>query len=192
MTVKSEMKMGLLEKITMADKKYFGSVARRLLLAALVAAPLPALADCISIGPKAEFCADPDWTFQRYVKEGVLHVAADGTTFYHLHRLRSVARQDQDDQIIFEEQVATFALEYGGDSYENVTFNEGERFGGRSLEYEFSVKEWGEGNRSRMTFLISNGMGYSLVTSGQPPVDRDGLLARHEAAVAAFQLKAAE
>ena len=192
MTPKGAMKMSLVEKTITAAEKRSGSFVRRLLLAALVAAPLPALADCISIGPEADVCADPDWTFQRYVEEGVLHVAADGTTFYHLHRLRSVARQDQDDQIIFEEQVATFALEYGGDSYENVTFNEGERFGGRSLEYEFSVKEWGEGNRSRMTFLISDGMGYSLVTSGQPPVDRDGLLARHEAAVAAFQLQAAE
>ena len=162
---------------------------RRLLIAALVAAPLPAMADCLSIGPGAEFCADPDWTFQRYVEEGVLHVAADETTFYHLHRLRSVARQDQGDDIIFEEQVATFALEYGGDSYENVTFSEGVRHDGRSLEYEFSVKEWEEGNLTRLTFLISDGIGYSLVTSGQPPVDRDVLLARHEAAVAAFRLK---
>jgi len=161
---------------------------RRLLLAALVALPLPAAADCLSIGPGAEFCADPDWTFQRYVEEGVLHVAADGTTFYHLHRLRSVARQDQSDQVIFEEQLATFAIEYNGDGYENVTFSEGERFDGRSLEYEFSVKEWGDGNRSRLTFLISDGIGYSLVTSGQPPVDREALIARHEAAVAAFQV----
>lgn len=162
---------------------------RRLLLAALIAAPLPVAADCLSIGPEAEFCADPDWTFQRYVEEGVLHVASDGTTFYHLDRLRSVARQDQSDQVIFEEQVATFALEYGGGSYENVTFTEGARLGGRSLEYEFSVKEWGEANLSRLTFLISDGIGYSLVTSGQPPVNREALLARHEAAVAAFQVK---
>ena len=162
---------------------------RRLLIAALVATPLPAFADCLSIGPGAEFCAEPDWSFQRYVEEGVLHVAADGTTFYHLHRLRSVARQGQDDEVIFEEQAATFALEYGGEDYDEVTFKEGERLDRRSLEYEFTVKEWGEGNRSRLTFLISDGIGYSFVTSGQPPVDREQLIARHEAAVEAFRLK---
>ncbi len=162
---------------------------RRLLMAALVAAPLPSLADCLSIGPGAEFCADPDWTFQRYVEEGVLHVAAGGESLYHLHRLRSVARKDQDDEVIFEEQAATFALEYGGEDYDEVTFEEGERLGGRSLEYEFTVKEWGEGNRSRLTFLIRDGIGYSFVTSGQPPVDREQLIARHEAAVSAFRLK---
>ena len=162
---------------------------RRLLMAALVAAPLPAMADCISIGTGADFCGQSDWTFQRYVEEGVLHVAADGVDFYHLHRLRSVARQDQSDQVIFEEQVATFALEYGGEDYEEVTFEEGERLDGRALEYEFTVNEWGEGNRSRLTFLISKGIGYSFVTSGQPPVDREQLKARHEAAVEAFRLK---
>ena len=161
---------------------------RRLLMAALVAAPLPSLADCLSIGPGAEFCADPDWTFQRYVEEGVLHVAADGVDFYHLHRLRSVARQDQGDEVIFEEQAATFALEYGGEDYDEVTFQEGERLDRRTLEYEFTVKSWGEGNRSRLTFLINDGIGYSFVTSGQPPVDREQLKARHEAAVEAFRL----
>ena len=162
---------------------------RRLLMAVLVAAPLPAVADCLSIGTGAEFCADPDWTFQRYVEEGVLHVAADGVDFYHLHRLRSVARQDQGDEIIFEEQAATFALEYGGEDYDEVTFKEGERLDTRTLEYEFTVKSWGEGNRSLLTFLISDGIGYSFVTSGQPPVDREQLKARHEAAVEAFRLK---
>ena len=162
---------------------------RRLLMAVLVAAPLPAVADCLSIGTGAEFCADPDWTFQRYVEEGVLHVAADGVDIYHLHRLRSVARQDQGDEIIFEEQAATFALEYGGEDYDEVTFKEGERLDTRTLEYEFTVKSWGEGNRSLLTFLISDGIGYSFVTSGQPPVDREQLKARHEAAVEAFRLK---
>ena len=162
---------------------------RRLLLAALIAAPLPAAADCLSIGPGAEFCPGADWTFQRYVEEGVLHVAADGVDFYHLHRLRSVARQGQDDEVIFEEQAATFAIEYGGGDYDEVTFSEGERLGRRTLEYEFTVKTWEEGNRTRLTFLIGDGIGYSFVTSGQPPVDRDRLLARHEAAVEAFRLK---
>ena len=70
-----------------------------------------------------------------------------------------------------------------------MTFSEGERLGRRTLEYEFTVNSGEEGNRTRLTFLIGGGIGYSFVTSGQPPVDRDTLLARHEAAVEAFRLK---
>ena len=50
---------------------------RRVLLAALIAAPLPAMADCLSIGPAAEFCPGDAWTFEKYVDEGVVHIAAE-------------------------------------------------------------------------------------------------------------------
>ena len=38
-------------------------------------------------------------------------------------------------------------------------------------------------------FLIGDDFVHSLAISGQPPVDREALIARHEAAVAAFRLK---
>lgn len=162
---------------------------RRLLMAALVAAPLPAIADCLSIGDGAEFCGDPDWTFQKYVDEGVLHIAADGANVYHLHRLRTIGEDGVDPEVTFEEQAASFLIEYGDKAYTDVVNRQGERHGKRSLEYAFTVKAWEEGNRTFLTFIVDGDTGYSFVTSGQPPLDVEDLEQRHEAAVAAFRLK---
>ena len=162
---------------------------RRALLAALMAAPLPALADCLSIGPEAEFCPGADWTFEKYVDDGVLHIAADGDNVYHLHRLRDVGQAGVDEAATFEKHVADFLIEYGDEAYVDVVNSLGERHGKRSLEYAFSVKEWEEGNRTFLTFLIDDDVGYSFVTSGQPPLDVADLQKRHETAVAAFRLK---
>lgn len=155
--------------------------------ALLSGAAAPAAAgDCFSIGPAAEFCAGDEWVFMRYVEDGVMHLAAD-EKFYHLHKLREVAL-DAGPEVAFEEHAASFAIQYGGEAYEDVVSSQGERWGRRTLEYEFTVKDWDEGNRTRLTFLIAGGMGYSFVTSGRPPVDRAELNARHEAALAAFRL----
>lgn len=162
---------------------------RRLLMAALVAAPLPAMADCISIGTGAEFCGGSEWEFSKYVDEGVLHIAADGENIYHLHRLRTIGEDGVDPEVTFEEQAASFLIEYGGEAYTDVVNSQGERHGKRSLEYAFTVKEWEEGNRTFLTFLVDGDTGYSFVTSGQPPLDIDEMEKRHEAAVAAFRLK---
>lgn len=162
---------------------------RRLLLAALVALPLPAMADCLSIGPGAEFCGDADWTFEKYVEDGVLHIAADGENIYHLHRLREVGEDGVGAEAVFEKHAANFQTEYGGEAYSDVVNSQGERHGLRSLEYAFTVKEWEEGNRTLLTFLIDGDTGYSFVTSGQPPLDIEEMKKRHEAAVAAFRLK---
>ncbi len=162
---------------------------RRLLMAALVAAPLPAMADCISIGAGAEFCGGSDWEFSKYVDEGVLHIAADGENIYHLHRLRTIGEDGIDPEVTFEEQAASFLIEYGGEAYTDVVNKQSERHGKRSLEYAFTVKEWEEGNRTFLTFLVDGDTGYSFVTSGQPPLDIEEMKKRHEAAVAAFRLK---
>lgn len=153
-------------------------------------APLPAMADCISIGAGAEFCGNPDWTFEKYVDEGVLHIAADGANVYHLHRLREVGQDSVDVEVTFEKHAADFLIEYGDAAYTDVVNSQGERHGKRTLEYAFSVKEWEDGNRTFLTFLIDGDTGYSFVTSGQPPLDIEELKKRHEAAVAAFRLKA--
>ena len=162
---------------------------RRALLAALMAAPLPALADCLSIGPEAEFCPGGAWTFEKYVDESVVHVAADGKSIYHMHRLREVGAEGVGPEAVFEEHAASFVREYGGEAYADVASSQGERHGKKSLEYAFTVKEWEEGNRTLLTFLIDGDVGYSFVTSGQPPLDVEDLAQRHEAAVAAFRLK---
>jgi hypothetical protein len=147
------------------------------------------MADCLSIGPEAAFCGQSDWEFSKYVDEGVLHIAADGANVYHLHRLREVGQDGVDEEVTFEEHAANFLIEYGGEAYADVVNSQGERHGKRTLEYAFTVKEWEEGNRTFLTFLIDGATGYSFVTSGQPPLDPDDLKARHEAAVAAFRLK---
>ena len=162
---------------------------RRLIMAALVAAPLPAFADCLSIGPEAEFCPGDAWTFEKYVDEGVLHIATDGENVYHLHRLREVGQDGVDEEVTFEKHAADFLIEYGDEAYVDVVNSQGERHGKRSLEYAFSVKEWEDGNRTFLTFLIDGDTGYSFVTSGQPPLDLEDLKTRHEAAVEAFRLK---
>ena len=165
---------------------------RRVLLAALIAAPLPAMADCLSIGPAAEFCPGDAWTFEKYVDEGVVHIAADGKAVYHLHRLREVGEEGLDAEGVFEKHAANFILEYGGEAYSDVASSQGQRLGRRSLEYAFTVKEWEAGNRTLLTFLIDGDTGYSFVTSGQPPLDVEDLQKRHETAVAAFRLKDSE
>ena len=111
---------------------------------------------------------------------------------YHLHRLREVGEDGVDAEVIFEKHAANFVIEYGGEAYSDVTNSQGERHGKRSLEYAFTVKEWEEGNRTLLTFLIDGDTGYSFVTSGQPPLDLEDLAQRHEAAVGALRLKAAE
>ena len=103
---------------------------RRVLLAALIAAPLPAMADCLSIGPAAEFCPGDAWTFEKYVDEGVVHIAADGKAVYHLHRLREVGEEGLDAEGVFEKHAANFILEYGGEAYSDVASSQGERVGG--------------------------------------------------------------
>ncbi|MEM7267839.1 MAG: hypothetical protein AAF401_01150 [Pseudomonadota bacterium] len=165
---------------------------KRILIGAALAAFAAPAAACISIGPKAEFCGQEQWRFEQYVDEGVLHlITGDDAAlgFYHLHKLRPVPTEEDGELDVFEKFRASFKTEYGQPQFANVLSSEGERNGLPSLEYEFSVKDWEEGNRTRLTFFISGGSGYSFVTSGQPPVDAERLNDLHEGALAAFKLK---
>jgi hypothetical protein len=150
---------------------------------------------CYSIGDNAEFCGRGDWSFDHYMQDGVLFTGnGPREGFYHLYRIRPIegVNEVNTSEVMLRENAVVFAREYQKEEYADVMNSVGERFGLSSLEYEFSVVEWGEGNRTRLTFIIDGDQGYSFVTSGQTPVDAAKLNELHEAALAQFRLLGAE
>lgn len=169
----------------------------RIVASALVAIAMasPAIASCYSIGENAAFCGRDGWKFERYMEGGVLFTGRDDkAAFYHMHRLRPAEGQSDlsNDDMVFREHAVSFLREYQKPQYSDVVHSEGERFGLSSLEYEFTTEGWGEGNRTRLTFIIDGATGLSFVTSGQAPVDPAKLNELHEAALAQFQLMGAD
>ncbi|MGB0505488.1 MAG: hypothetical protein ACPGGK_04760 [Pikeienuella sp.] len=167
-----------------------------LLLAALAfGSTAIAESSCYSVGENAEFCGRGDWSFDHYMKDGVLFTGNETREgFYHMYRLRPIkgVNEVNTSEVMLREHAATFAREYQKEQYSDVVNSDGERFGLSTLEYEFSIEEWGEGNRTRLTFLIDGDQGYSFVTSGQAPIDPAKLNELHEAALSQFRLMGAE